>query len=147
MCEMREPSALVADELSQRDLATFANVLGAPSEDETEQEGVTEREFFAAVAERIRPYSSAFIEEVKRKKEKQLEKFAMNEQPQFRPYVDRAKQNLDRLKARPTKRDVELAPYEAKIDGRVEMDDLVRKIIAGSEAHQMIDTVRQQLIA
>lgn len=109
-------------------------------------EGVSKRELFAEIGERIRGHLSDFLMGVRQRKEKQLENFAASEQPQFRPFLDRAKKNLDRLPARPTKKAIEIALYEAKIDGRQEMEALVQKIIQESPAHKQVDVLHDGLV-
>jgi hypothetical protein len=83
-----------------------------------------------ALKPRIRAYLHEHLEAIRRRKEQELDNFAAGEQPQFRPFLDLAKKRLDRLPAEPTKRDIELALYEAKIDGREELNDLVRQLEA-----------------
>jgi hypothetical protein len=109
-------------------------------EEDTGPEGVTKEELYARLAEKIRRHLSEHIADVRRKKEKQLEDFAQKEQPQFRPFVDLAKKNLDRLPARPSKRDIEIAFYQAKIDGRAELeksvDEIVNRVAYGDQVVQ-----------
>ena len=110
-------------------------------------EGVSKRELFQQIAERSREHLAEFLLEVRRHKEKQLETFVASEQPQFRPFLELAKKNLDRLPARPSKKAIEIALYEAKIDGRQEMDSLVQRIIQDSTAHLQVKELRNRLVS
>jgi hypothetical protein len=98
-------------------------------EEDTRPEGVTKEELYRRLAEKIRGHLGEHIADVRKKQEKQLEDFAHKEQPQFRPFLDLAKKNLDRLPARPNKRDIEIALYQAKIDGRADLEKSVAEIV------------------
>lgn len=121
-------------------------LLDSPAEPLPPQGGATRQQLFVALAQPIRAHLQTRVEEVRKVKEQKLEIYAATKQPQFLPYVDKAKENLDRLGAHPTNRDIELALYEAKYDGREEMDKLACRIIGTSEAHQMVDELAQALI-
>lgn len=110
------------------------------------EDGVSRKMLFKAVAERIRERLKDYVDDIRHKKEGQLENFARKEQPQFTPYIERAKQHLDRLKARPSKKSIEMALYEAKLDGRREMDELLNMIIIASEAHQQVSKGHEILV-
>jgi hypothetical protein len=123
-----QPALLVADEED-----------GAP-------EGVTREDLYARLAEKIRGHLGEHIADVRKKKEKQLEDFAHKEQPQFRPFVDLAKKNLDRLPARPNKRDIEIALYQAKIDGRAELESSVHEIVKKVASAEQVAQYGKQLV-
>lgn len=134
------PDAVPSDDGEEPDL--FAGAVPVPSAGE----GVSKKELFEALSARIRAHLADHIQGVRKKKERQLDDFVATEQPQFRPYVDRAKQHLDRLPARPSRKDIELVLYEAKIDGRQEMTELVSRIVRECEAHKQVELHRHGLI-
>jgi hypothetical protein len=108
--------------------------------------GVSRKELLDAVANRIRVHLADTIAEVRAKKEQQLADFAAKEQPQFRPFVEQAKHHVDRLPAKPSKRQVELALYEAKIDGRDELQKLVDEIVDSHPSIKQVAHHRQMLM-
>jgi hypothetical protein len=110
-------------------------------------EGIQKRELFNHLAGHIRTYLKDHVAQVRQIKEDKLEKFAAKEQPQFRPFVDLAKQRVDRLPARPTKRNLEIALYEAKIDGRSELEKLVEEITADRPAIAQVGEYQKTLVA
>jgi hypothetical protein len=115
-------------------------------DDEPEVEGVTKEALTAELAERIRGHLSEHIAEVRKSKEKQLEDYAHKEQPQFRPFLDIAKKNLERLPARASKRDVEVALYLAKMDGRADLELSVNEIINKVASAEQVLTHRTHLV-
>jgi hypothetical protein len=108
---------------------------------------VTKARLFEVLAEKIRAKLRPHVEDVRKLKEQKLESYASAKQPQFLPYVERAKGHLDRLKLKPSDKDIELALYEAKFDGREELGRIVDSIISKSESHQMVGEVAEILIA
>jgi len=111
-----------------------------------QDQGITKSELFEKIADLIRMKLNTHLEGVRRQKEEKLEKFAQQDQPQFRPYLERAKQHLGRLKARPNQKAIELALYEARIDGRTEMNNLIDRIITESPAHEQVEDARKRLV-
>jgi hypothetical protein len=115
-------------------------------EDEVQEEGVSREELFANLATRIRAHLREHIADVRKKKEKQLEDFVHKEQPQFRPFVETAKRNLERLPARPSKRDIEVALYLAKIDERSDLEKTLDEIVKKVASSEQVGQQRQHLI-
>lgn len=116
------------------------------AEEEDTPEGISKSQLYTSLAEKVRAHLKDHIAEVRKKKEKQLEDFVHKEQPQFRPFLNAAKVALERLPARPTKRDIELVLYEAKIDGRVEMDKALAEIVQNIASAEQVAQRRSQLI-
>lgn len=110
------------------------------------QDGVTKEQLYTGLADKIRGHLGEHIADVRKKKERQIEDFAQREQPQFRPFVDLAKTHLDRLPARPSKRDIELALYQAKMDGRAELEVSVDEIVKKVASAEQVEQHRTQLI-
>jgi hypothetical protein len=113
---------------------------------DSSQDGVTKESLVSELADKIRRHLSEHIADVRRNQEKQLENYAHQVQPQFRPFVDIAKQHLDRLPARPTKRDVEVALYLAKIDGRDELEQSVIEIVKKVGSSQQVAEHKKGLV-
>lgn len=109
-------------------------------------EGVTRKELNERIADSIRQHLAQHIADVRKSRESLLEDYVNKEQPQFRPYVAAAKGNLDRLPARPTKRQIELALYQAKMDGRADMDKTIKEILNKTASATGVVERRQQLI-
>lgn len=114
-----------ADEPEDTQLSLLVPDEGA----DTGIEGVSKEECCACIAERIGEYLKDHISDVRAKRERLIEDFAHKEQPQFRPFVNSAKGKLGRLPARPSKKQIEMALYEAKIDGRADMEKTVNEIV------------------
>ncbi|WP_020476393.1 hypothetical protein [Zavarzinella formosa] len=134
------------EEGEDEDEVGAAAILKAAGVTQDDIEGVSKRELSKEITARVRERLSEHLSEVRRRKEAQLDTFVACEQPQFRPFVELAKKNLERLKGKPSKRAIELVLYEAKIDSRNEMEKLVREIVRESPAHQQVETLRADLI-
>jgi len=117
-----------------------------PEEVEQASEGVTKEALTSELADRIRKHLSEHIANVRMKKEKQLEDFANKEQPQFRPFVSIAKKHVERLPARPNKRDLEVALYLAKMEGRDELEKSVAEIVNKVESAEHVQERRRELV-
>lgn len=109
-------------------------------------DGITKKELSDHIADQIREHLCDHISDVRRRKEQQIEDFAANEQPQYRPFVDSAKLLIGRLKSRPSPRDVELVLCEAKIEGRQAMDRLVKELVASTPSLQQVAQYRKTLV-
>lgn len=108
-------------------------------------EGITRKELSDKIAERIREYLNEHISGVRRKKEQQIEEFAAKEQPQYRPFVESAKQLSGQLKSRPSQKEIELLFCEAKIDGREEMTKLLKELVASTPSLEQVGKYRKKL--
>lgn len=117
-----------------------------PDDEVSSVGGLTKDALYSELAKRIGEHLKDYVADVRKKKERRLEEYAQKDKPQFRPFVEAAKQHLDRLPARPTGRDIELALYEAKIDGREELDKSVDAIIKTRDALNQVDQTRSQLV-
>ena len=127
--DLRWPKNRSATDDTDESDETQPSLIGSDEDDNSEVEGVTKEECCACLVEKIRDHLKEHISDVRHKRERQLEDFAHQDQPQFRPFVSLAKARLDRLPARPTKREIEIALYEAKIDGRADMEKVVNEIV------------------
>ncbi len=125
---LRWPKNRMKDDTDEPEEIQLSLIVSDADED-TGAEGVTKEKCCECVAVKIRDHLKDHISDVRKKRERQLEDFAHQEQPQFRPFVNSAKEKLDRLPARPSKRDIEMALYEAKIDGRADMEKVVDEIV------------------
>lgn len=139
------PNVEPPDDESEPD-GSPANLITASGLKQEDIEGVSEREFFKCVAGRIQVWLAEHLADVRQRKEKQLEQFATADHPQFRPFLESAKKRLDRLPARPTKRKIELAFYEAKIDGREEVERLTKELLTSKETTKMVDENFNRLV-
>lgn len=141
--DLRFPHSLplgdVDEAVSDTPLLVEEEVGTAPDE-------VTKDSLVSELADKIRKYLSDHIADVRRNQEEQLEHYAHQVQPQFRPFVDIAKQHLERLPARPTKRDVEVALYLAKIDGRDELEQSVNEIVKKVASSQQVADHKKRLV-
>lgn len=113
---------------------------------EGEPERVRRTELMTAIAQKVREHLGTHIEEVRRHKMEDVERF-VHRQPQFAPYVERAKEvHIDRLPAGAGERAIEEALYAAKIDAREDMQRTVSSIIAASPAHAQTEAARHALL-
>lgn len=107
--------------------------------------GVRRSELLARIRSLGEAYLAEHLAEVRREKDRKVRQFVERKAPQFQPFLSGARKYLDDLPVDASERDIEMALYRAKMDGRTEMNEKVRGILENSAPHQAVQSQTAEL--
>jgi signal transduction histidine kinase len=114
--------------------------------EDADGEQLTRADFDAEIARRIRQHLDSPLNALRAERTQSIERHVERVRPEYRPFLEDAKRRVSQLRSAPSEREIELLLYEAKLDTRQKLNELVAQLASESLVFEQVANARSALI-